>query len=213
MALQESERFPKTYGNFPMQSNDGVIFHFPHVLLAYMSPVFNDMFSLSSTRGQGNGTQDDSPLEISEDSAVLEQFLSHLDPKTAELTIDEATISRVLELARKYQVHSIMDWFEKEVISLRVPIFSSTSARSLLTTNPSLVLYLATTYDLPQTARIACKILAGCDSSLLNFEGIGISLKVYLYVSKLRQTRIFRYKGYIKYLLERQKIESAPDPR
>jgi hypothetical protein len=188
-----------------MQSSDGIVFYFPRSLLAYMSPVFNDMFSLGSNIRRGERTETISPLEISESSAALESFLCHLDPKITHSSIEEATIGQVLELARKYQVQSIFDWFEKEVVSLRGPVFSPGRASSLIMTNPSLVLHLAATYDLPQTARRACKVLAGCDASLLDCEHSGIDLKIYLYITNLRLLRIYRYKDYIQRLAERRK--------
>jgi hypothetical protein len=205
MTLQESKRFPKTYGDFSMQSSDGIVFYFPRSLLAYMSPVFDDMFSLGSGVRRGERTETGPPLEISESSAALEHFLCHLDPKITHSSIDEATIGQVLELARKYQVQSIFDWFEKEVVNLRGPVFSPGGASSLLMTNPSLVLHLAATYGLPQTAQSACKFLAGCDVSLLDCEYSGIDLKIYIYVSNLRLSRISRYKGYIQHLAGRKK--------
>jgi hypothetical protein len=131
MTLQESKQFPRTYGDFPIKSSDGVIAYFLRSLLQYMSPVFDDMISISSTSNANNRVQEQSPLKVPETSVVLERFLSHLDPRTSRLSIDESTIEDLLELGRKYQVQSILDWFEEEVLSLRTKVFSSSEATPL----------------------------------------------------------------------------------
>jgi hypothetical protein len=49
--LLQSKAFYEGYGDFALQSSDGVIFHISRFLLAYASPVFEDMFNLAAGNG------------------------------------------------------------------------------------------------------------------------------------------------------------------
>ncbi|PVG00429.1 hypothetical protein CPB86DRAFT_755104 [Serendipita vermifera] len=204
MTQKESERFPRTYGDLGMQCHDGVTCYFPKHLLTYMSPVFKDMIEISSPDAPSDPNSDHS-LRLTETSTVLEAFLEHLDPNTVTLTIDEQTIEGILEASRKYQVDKVMRWFEVEVISLRSAPPDPAAATSLLTTNPLLVLHLADVYGLTQTAKQACRFLAGCQGSLLKKGDINLRLVVYLHVRKLRETRVTRYEGYLDQLAKRRR--------
>jgi hypothetical protein len=204
MAQKESERFPRTYGDFAIQCSDGVICYFPKHLLTYMSPVFRDMMEISSS-DESSDPQISHPLKITESSIVIEAFLEHLDPITVTLAIDERTIEGVLEASRKYQVDKIIRWFEAEVISLRTTPSRASAATSLLTTNPLHVLHLADVYGLTETAREACKFLAGCPGSLLKKGDMNLRLTVYLHVRKLREIRTNRYEGYLDQLARRRR--------
>lgn len=103
-----SEDFPLGYGDFIMQSSDGVIFHFPKAILSYMSPVFEDMFKLATSE---QGTS----LIISENSQAWGLFLNHIDPKRQIPAFNFETISSISECAEKYRVSTIMKWFDNEV--------------------------------------------------------------------------------------------------
>ncbi|PVG00430.1 hypothetical protein CPB86DRAFT_729615 [Serendipita vermifera] len=129
MQPKDSERFPKTYGDFAIQSSDAVICYFPRHLLMYMSPVFKDMIEIT-TYSKPPIPRDGSPVKVTEPCTILEEFLSHLDPKCINHTINQETIQGVLEASRKYQVPEIIRWFEAEVLTSRSgPLASNQATR------------------------------------------------------------------------------------
>jgi hypothetical protein len=202
MSIQESQRFPKSYGDFALQSSDGTVCYFPQYLLMYMSPVFKDMMEIGSSKDTSD-PEDLPPLQVTETSTILEEFLSHLDPKTIELTFNEDTIQELLAAAHKYQVGAILDRFEKEMTRLRSKFpLQSNQSRSLMNTNPLFVLSLAETYGLTNTAREASRILTCCPSSLLEDDNINLSFTSYRYVTQLRKDRIKFFQSYIQRLTE-----------
>jgi hypothetical protein len=50
---RNSEAFGEGYGDFIIESSDGIFFHVSSFLLGYISPVFRDMFSLGSEKHEG----------------------------------------------------------------------------------------------------------------------------------------------------------------
>ncbi|PVG00428.1 hypothetical protein CPB86DRAFT_225605 [Serendipita vermifera] len=212
MSLQESKRFPKSYGDFALQSSDGVICYFPKHVLTYMSPAFHEILNISvDSKDMVQVPPDGSPLEVTETSVVLENLLAHIDPKTLDpcAPMDVATIAETLAAAHKYQVDIILQRFEKEILSLRTEVVrkgtQSTPVQKysrLLYSNPLLILYLGDIYGLPKVAQQACKMLAGCPSSLIKLDTVSCNLSAhsYHYVNQLREERIRRYRGYIEHL-------------
>ncbi|PVG00433.1 hypothetical protein CPB86DRAFT_871952 [Serendipita vermifera] len=178
MSIQDSKRFPKVYGDFAIQSNDGIVCYFPRYLLAYMSPVFKDMMEI----GLNNDVSDSEgppPLKVTEASTTLEEFLSHLDPKTVELSFNEDTVQDLLAAAHKYQVEAILDRFEKDMTRLQ----------------SKFPLHM-------HTAREACRILTGCPSSLLEHDSINLSFKGYRHLIRLRKDRVKIFQAYIERLTQ-----------
>jgi hypothetical protein len=222
MALQESKRFPKSYGDFALQSSDGVICYFPKQILTYMSPAL-DRWLLDPSVDDKERTQAllDGVLVLEETSAVLEAFLAHIDPKTLDTyaLFDVATIAETLAVAEKYEVDIILQRFENEITGSRTEVgrkgtqVTSVPKRSaLLCSNPLLILYLGETYGLPKVAQEACRMLAGCSSSLIKPDMLEDKLNYYsyYYVTKLREDRVRRYKGYIEHLAVYKAESSAP---
>ncbi|PVG00431.1 hypothetical protein CPB86DRAFT_871950 [Serendipita vermifera] len=216
MLLKESQRFPKSYGDLALQSSDGVLCYFPKHVLIYMSPAFHEMLNVSpDSKDVVQCPLDGSPIELTETSVVLENFLAHIDPKTLDpcAPMDVATIEQILAAAHKYQVDIIIQRFEKEVLQTETSPQGAHSSPSkysqLLKSNPLLILCLGEIYELPHVCQKACTVLASCPHSSLKPETVTniLQFPTWFYVRELRGQRISRYKGYIK-LLSGNKGES-----
>jgi hypothetical protein len=153
-----SKEFPEGYGDFILQSTDGMIFHFPRFLLSHMSPIFKDMYQA------GRSTQNSEPLKLAEDHLTIEQFLCHIDPAKETPQLDWQRVTSVLEAADKYQVISITKWFEKEVFQLT----SSTGFTAL--PHPMLCLQLGRRYNLTEIVRLSLRELIKCPLSEITGE-------------------------------------------
>lgn len=139
---KDSTNFPPGYGDFALQSSDGVICHFPRYLLAYISGFFKDLFDLP------NSDSGPTPLLLTEPSQMVELLLSHMDTKIRVQSINPNTIVDLLEAARKYQVPTIGEWFEAEIKHKRVPLAGDVSVTNLLLDNPLLTLHCAWRFNL-----------------------------------------------------------------
>lgn len=197
--LRPSKVFCEGYGDFALQSSDGVVFYISSFLLAYASPVFGDMFNLGPRPIQSdqNDARDDialqptPPVQLSEDAFTLDLLLRHIDPKQIPAPIGEH-VGKLLEVARKYQLGTIMLWFETESMKYVEHPNNPTPGQSLMSYNPLLVLSLATEYDLRNLAQqAACAIIIG-EASLLQ-KNVDIRLDIYRHVCALREARIQWY--------------------
>lgn len=85
--LKISSHFPKGYGDLAIQSSDDVVCYFPGPILGHMSEVFRDMLSLG-----GSNECNKVPIKVTEPIAILELFLTHVDPIQLPPAIDPFTI-------------------------------------------------------------------------------------------------------------------------
>lgn len=200
MATTISVKFPEGYGDFALKSTDGIGCYFPRSILSLMSPVFGDMFNIAqeSNTWRPTGAQ----IEMEERGEIVELFLTHLDPRLLKPPMDIETIQGLLAMAHKYQVDAIVRWFEHEVVMQHSNQATLATTSSFLTTQPLLVLALASQFDLIQTTKIALRELARCSYNLLTTVPSSLSLKLYLLVLKIRDERIKRYQGRINTLAE-----------
>ncbi|KAG8805285.1 hypothetical protein FRC17_005591 [Serendipita sp. 399] len=209
--IRHSKIFCEGYGDFKLQSSDGVIFFFPKWLLSYSSPVFQDMFQLGESNSDEQqkerevdaqtalvvaatsiSTTPQPSIQVTEDALILDLVLRHIDPRQVIAPIHEATIERLLEAARKYQLTPIMSWFEAEAVKHVEYPENPTPGRSLMAYNPLLVLALATEYDLVHLAqRAACALINGSPDLLL--KNVNIRLDIYRRVHSLREQRVKWY--------------------
>jgi hypothetical protein len=190
-----SSLFPEGYGDFALESQDGVICYFPSQILAHMSQVFRDMITLGNNDLQASM----SPVKLTESGKTLELFLTHLDPTLTKASIDKKTISDLLEAAHKYQVKTIMQWFDLEATTQRTRRGTDTVVASddFAMNHPGHALSLATRYGLVETIRLSSRELCNCDSQILLDHAPALGLSMYLKVQRLRDTRIKRYQKWI----------------
>jgi len=199
LAPLQSARFPDGYGDFALQSSDGVVFHIAKFLLGYTSPVFRDMFEISAfSASDKEGTevapqgQQAPPVRVTEEADTLDQMLRHIDPKQPTPILNESSIGTLLEAARKYQIGTIMAWFEGECMKHVEYPNNPTPGKSLMTRNPLLVLALATEYDMPTLGQLAACAIVGGKVELLQ-KDVNMPLKLYRHVYGLREERIQWY--------------------
>jgi hypothetical protein len=188
---RQSETFHEGYGDFAIKSSDGVIFHMPSFLLSYMSPVFKDMFALGPPRGNHDQTQpQQEPVCLTEDSKTLDLLFRHIDPKQTPQPLDEHTIPNLLEAANKYQVSFVMTWFDKEArASKQIRQDAQISpVDALISSNPTLVLSLASRYGLSSLAREALLIRLG--GLPIEDEELILGLELYNLTRRLRRERL-----------------------
>jgi hypothetical protein len=171
-----SKEFPEGYGDFVFKSTDGVIFHFPLLFLSHVSPVFKDMYQISS------GTSNQHMVNLTEDYKTLEYFLSHIDPakRTPQLNWDR--IPGVLEAADKYQVNNILHWFEREVSLLLTPPDHPPLP------DPMLCFTLARRYSLHEAAKLSLRELIKCPiTKLVGYDQV--ESRLFQHIVKLRVER------------------------
>lgn len=201
----DSTKFPPGYGDFALQSCDGVVCYFPRHLLAYMSEFFRDMFDLpNSDKGAT------APVPLTESSQIVELLLEHMDPKIDTSYIDPDTIVGLLEAARKYQVPSITQWYERQA-QVKAHTLSSTydnciPPRTLISTQPLLVLHCALQFNLPILGQLALKEFAECDINLIQSPKEALPLQVYLHGMDLRKQKIDFLRGLVKELANLKRI-------
>jgi hypothetical protein len=170
-----------------------------------MSGFFKDLFSLPAEGAEAQSPIPSEPLKVTESGEVIELLLRHIDPRTRNPNMDPNTVVSLLEVARKYQVGVVTEWFEEEIKLKRVVIFVEDPLAQaplaqmdpLLVTNPLLVLYCAVRFDLPRPGQLALRELTQCNESLLRFTEYDLPLHVYLHGMDLRNKRVEFFKAFI----------------
>ncbi|PVF96032.1 hypothetical protein CPB86DRAFT_787455 [Serendipita vermifera] len=158
--LRHSSKFPEGYGNLALRSSDNMIFHFPLFLLAYVSPVFKDMCEF------GGNTSNSEVIQMSEDSKMIDHILSFIDPEQETPNFSWENIEEVLLVAEKYQIKSILRWFQKEV---RTEAEIGKGWRTAVE-KPMLCLGLGIQYGYPEVAKLGLRDLLRCHVSQLAFH-------------------------------------------
>jgi hypothetical protein len=211
-----SDVFCEGYGDFALQSSDGVTFYFPSFLLSYISPVFKDMIAAGDTANKNDTEPAETShttydpikrVELTEHSRAIDAFLRHIDPNQSTPVLGEYEIRYLLEAGRKYQVPTIATWFEaeatKRVLSPHDP--DPDVGQSLLTRKPALVISLAMEYNIKPLAQRAIQYRAGHTS--LGRDDIGMGEKAWSHICYFRQRRT---ELYLKVLRE---LSSMPPER
>jgi hypothetical protein len=184
-----SSLFPEGYGDFALESEDGVICYFPSQILGHMSPVFKDMLAL--------GDRATSHVKLTESVKTLELFLTHLDPNLTKASIDRETIPDLLEAAHKYQVNAIMRWFDLEATTQRMCRGTVVASDEFAINYPGEALSLAIRYGLVETTRLSLRELCNSDSQILLDHGPALGILIYLKIQRLRDARIKRYQKWV----------------
>lgn len=146
-----SVEFPKEYGDFALQSSDGILFGFPRLLLCLASPIFKDMLEI------GDSTREREIVTLAEDRQSIEFLLQHIDPGKPTPELDWKFVTKILTMGDKYQIPSIHKWFEMAVAC------EVAEAPSLSIKEPMICLELAIQYELPLAEKLALRQL--CKSS------------------------------------------------
>jgi hypothetical protein len=206
--LTVSSKFPEGYGDFAIESCDGVVCYFPRQVLILTSEFFSDMFNISE---EGDTEQiDKARVVVEEKSEDLELFLTHLDPRVLTPMIDPDTIEGLLHMAHRYRTDIVLRWFEREVVLHRVNRVTLESWESLLVTHPMEVLGIVVRFGLVGTIGIALKEVCGCHRDHVTNKTHYLSFPLYLEVCRLRQVRFQRYQALID-VLSKQRITTTID--
>lgn len=188
--------FPAGYGDLKLQSSDGVIFYFSGFLLAYSSPIFKDMFEVVA-KSNANQNQPPQPnaknetLVLTEDAATVCSLLLHIDPTKMPFPISMATINKLLDAGRKYQLPTVLQWFEREVTRGEICQEKSDNNQNLIEEDPLLVLSLALEYEMKQL--IPKAILAAVNGGPMEESDSWVDIKYYRLIHRLRQKRVEKY--------------------
>ncbi|KAM5539753.1 hypothetical protein V8D89_006566 [Ganoderma adspersum] len=121
---------------------DSTRFHVHQCIIANLSPVFADMFSLPNH----DAASPDKPIvDVQESATLWTHVLSfcYLGPRPSSLAIDD--VHALLEAARKYQMPSVTDWMRR------------TLADEFVDTQPLSAFGLACAYKLDDVARRAAR--------------------------------------------------------
>lgn len=184
--VRSSALFPPGYGDFVLISNDGVAFHVPSFLLSHASGFFRDLFALPNPPYHTISKR----LQVKENEEDLSLLLRCIDPNKAKPEIHMATIGKLLEGARFYQILSIFHWFNDAIRD-----------RNLLVEHPMLILGLAFQLGLENTVRVAINELIECHISKWDVEvELDIPYRVIQYCRSMRDKRFREYNELIEKL-------------
>lgn len=198
-ATRVSIEFPEGNGDFQIKSVDGLVCYFSKAILAYTSPIFRDMFQVAQQAGI---TQVQDMVDITETGDQLELFLTHLDPLRQKPTISFYTVEDLLSMAQKYQVSTIIQWFEREITVQQFQGRGDVIQKPMLLNNPSRVLNLAQKFNLQKAGELAVKELLLCDLQQIVDPSNDIDKATIAGIIHIRQKRIKRYQSWIEELIE-----------
>ncbi|PVG01571.1 hypothetical protein CPB86DRAFT_870996 [Serendipita vermifera] len=186
---QYSTEFPSGYGDFELKSSDNVMFSFPRGVLAHVSPVFKDMFSIGGTSDQRE------PLALTEDSKVIKEFLLYIDPLKPSLGFTLGTVESLIEAATKYQVATMVETFEKWMVwgSYYIHFHSKSGfvwdGDSPIKKDPMLFLSLAERFDLPDIGSISMRDAVIADNNCVPISKYLLSATTTIQFMGARQER------------------------
>jgi hypothetical protein len=179
-----SLEFPEDYGDFILKSRDGILLYFPRLLLAHASPVFRDMLQI------GQDSEHKDTLALSEDLQTLECLLCHIDPAKKPLKLDWGTVVDLLTAADKYQISSVVVWFEREIA------FEAINNPFPTLKEPVKCFQLAMHFKLDSLARLSLRQLVRCPLSEIQTE-LNQNCLFIGYLLSLRSSRSQQLMGFI----------------
>ncbi|KAH9886262.1 hypothetical protein C8Q73DRAFT_795438 [Cubamyces lactineus] len=163
--------FDVAKSDLTLRTSDGVGFHVYKCIIANASPVFTDMFCLSSP------THADKPsVSVTEDSTTWEQLLRicYLIPEDSTLSLDE--VRKILEAGRKYDMGPVIAHMR---FILLQPSYAGKQALRTYA--------IACAYGLEDVALVAAR---GC-LSLPDYLGSAKELEL---ISALQYTRLLDFR-------------------
>ncbi|KAG8831968.1 hypothetical protein FRC17_002254 [Serendipita sp. 399] len=200
MEMTTSTRFPTGYGDFQLQSSDGVICHFPKSVLSYTSGFFRGMLQLPIREDSSSPQMTSYPLIVTERAEILEAFLDLIDPNTVAPQLNAQTVRDILEAARKYDVPVIFLWFQREVKLRYHDVDSRQTTESFLLSNPLMTFSIAVEYSLEEVGKMAIAELLGCPSEHLDTTIAGVPIEALNRIRRARKERIKTYIGWTQKL-------------
>lgn len=135
---------------------------------------------------------------MTEDSITLDLLFRHIDPKQTPFPLDKTTISDLLEASRKYQLPTIMDWFEKEAATTKLTgnPHKATSNKSLLWCEPAFVLALAVKHEIKSLVGPAIALRVG--QGAVEEKDRDYGFEAFHAISLIRQKRIQLFTSMIR---------------
>ncbi|KAG8792424.1 hypothetical protein FRC17_008598, partial [Serendipita sp. 399] len=150
--LHDSEIFPPGYGDIRLISSDRVVLSFHRWLLAYVSPVFHDMFKLGETK-----EHDSHEVSLQEESRILTLLLQFIDPMQDKPDLDFQVIPQLLEVGRKYQIDEVRkqanSWLTNNCSTVDDKTTKLSTAQSIE------LLERGITYEIPRLCQLALRNL------------------------------------------------------
>jgi hypothetical protein len=200
--IRTSPDFPPGYGDFEILSSDNIIFSFPSGVLAHVSPVFKDMFTI-----EYKGTpREQETLKVTEDAATIRLLLLFNDPLREPLNVMKDTAVPFLEMAMKYQVSRMLSDFKKWVVS----------KDGLIPHQAMMVLSLAERFTLRELGSVALSHLIKAHKDFISSKYHPISLTTSIQLLEYRMERtewlVKKYMELIKALLFAMESNSRPPP-
>lgn len=190
--VQYSTEFPSGYGDLELKLSDNVIFSFPRGILAHVSPVFKDMFSIGDTNDQRE------PLALTEASNTIKEFLLYIDPLKYSRGFTLDTVESLLEAATKYKVAAMVEIFEKWAVRgpSYIYIYHDTSGPSErddsypIKSNPMLFLSLAERFDFSEIGGISIRDAVLADKTCISISKYPLGCTTTIQLMELRIERI-----------------------
>ncbi|KAG8798496.1 hypothetical protein FRC17_007412, partial [Serendipita sp. 399] len=150
--LRNSEVFPPGHGDIRLISSDRVALSFHRWLLAYVSPVFHDMFKLDETK-----ERDSHEVALQEESRILTLLFQFIDPMQDKPDLDFQVLPQLLEVGRKYQIDEIRkqatSWLTNNCSTVEDETTKLSTAQSIE------LLERGITYEMPRLCQLALRNL------------------------------------------------------
>lgn len=101
-----------TKGNLIIRSADGVEFYVERAVIAHLSPVFQDMFSIPSP----SDAEAKPVVDVTELGVVWDALLGFCHFLSSEPFPSLSTIRALLEAARKYRISAVEEWMRNTLL-------------------------------------------------------------------------------------------------
>jgi hypothetical protein len=209
-------------------SADGHILYVDRFLLTYVSPVFKDMYELSTSSSNVDAEMpyEAKSVNLVEDAETLDALFRHADPKHTPPRLSIGQLFAVIQAAQKYQMDGSLSRLRSSLTApciIRSPSPSPTpisqlqaprmSSRpiNLIVSNPLPVAVLAHTFSFYEELRMAMRELARIHIDLIvrNEQECLLPAVIFQYILQLRRQRSIWFKAKAR-LINQYPISSPP---
>jgi hypothetical protein len=186
-------------------SADGHTLYVDRFLLTYVSPVFRDMYELSTSSSNGDMEMQEEARSVNlvEDAETLDALFRHADPKHTPPRLSIGQLFAVIRAAQKYQMDGPLSRLRSSLTApciIRSPSPSpspistpkmSSRPINLIVSNPLPVAVLAHTFSFYEELRMAMRELARIHLDLIvrNEQECVLPAVVFQYILQLRRQR------------------------
>jgi hypothetical protein len=147
------------------------------------------------------------PLQLTEDAKTLDLLFRHIDPTVPILPLSRWTISKLMEVARKYQIPGVAAWFEAEATKKLKRPNENDYDDSLLVQDPMFVLSLAAEHNLPDLCREAIRLRVS--HGPIGRYDLNVPRELLLRIIDLQEERMQKYLNVVPRVIDAVLLTNA----